>query len=101
MFCTVQALIIVETLIFWAFKKAGAERKRVLERESDEIKKENQQRRQEIEQLKEMITAKKDEAEREKKYLKEALEEQEQLKNHLSSDELLTLPQDGIQHFYM
>ena len=48
-----------------------------------------------------MITAKKDEAEREKKYLKEALEEQEQLKNHLSSDELLTLPQDGIQHFYI
>lgn len=82
-------------------QKAGAERKRVLERESDEIKKENQQRRQEIEQLKEMITAKKDEAEREKKYLKEALEEQEQLKNQLSSDELLTLPQAGIQHFFL
>ena len=48
-----------------------------------------------------MITAKKDEAEREKKYLKEALEEQEQLKNQLSSDELLTLPQAGIQHFFL
>ena len=61
----------------------GQERKRNLEREQDEIKKENQQRRQEIDQLKEMINTKKDEAEREKKYLKEALEEQEQLKNQL------------------
>merc|ERR1711892_797780 len=46
----------------------GAERKRNLEREQDEIN-------------------------REKKYLKEALEEQEQLKNTLSSDNLFTLPQ--------
>merc|ERR1739838_985344 len=71
----------------------GQERKRNLEREQDEIKKENQQRRQEIDQLKEMINTKKDEAEREKKYLKEAMEEQEQLKNQLSSDDLFTLPQ--------
>merc|ERR1711892_94329 len=71
----------------------GAEIKRNLEREQDEIKRENQQRRQEIEQLKELIKTKRDEADREKKYLKEALEEQEQLKNTLSSDDLFTLPQ--------
>ena len=67
-------------------------RKRNLEREQDEIKKENTQRKQEIQTLKEVIELKKNEAEREKKYLKEALEEQEELKNQLSSDEF-NLPQ--------
>lgn len=68
------------------------QKKRNLEREQDEIKKENTQRKQEIQTLKEVIELKKNEAEREKKYLKEALEEQEELKNQLSSDEF-NLPQ--------
>jgi len=68
------------------------QKKRNLEREQDEIKKENTQRKQEIQTLREVIELKKHEAEREKKYLKEALEEQEELKNQLSSDEF-NLPQ--------
>lgn len=68
------------------------QRKRNLEREQDEIKKENTQRRQEIQTLREVIEVKKNEAEREKKYLKDALEEQELLKNQLSSEEF-NLPQ--------
>ncbi len=51
-------------------------------------------RKQEIQQIQEVIDVKKKDAEREKKYLKEALEEQETLKNQLSSDELFVLPQN-------
>ena len=69
-------------------------RKRNMEREQDEIKKENTLRKQEIQQLQEVIELKKKDAEREKKYLKEALEEQEMLKTQLSSDELFVLPQN-------
>ena len=69
-------------------------RKRNMEREQDEIKKDNIEKKQEIQQLQEFIEVKKKDAEREKKYLKEALEEQETLKNQLSSDELFVLPQN-------
>ena len=52
------------------------QRKRELEREEEELKKENNQKRQEIEQLKIAIEQKLRDAEREQNELKSALEQQ-------------------------
>merc|ERR1712142_299172 len=69
------------------------QRKRELEREEEELKKENNQKRQEIEQLKIAIEQKLRDAEREQNELKSALEQQESLCAELVGPELHSAPQ--------
>jgi len=69
------------------------QRKRELEREEEELKKENNTKRQEIEQLRIALEQKNRDAEREQTELKSALEEQENLCAELVGPELHSAPQ--------
>jgi len=69
------------------------QRKRELEREEEDLKKENNSKRQEIEQLHLALAQKSKDSEREQTELKSALEEQENLRTELIGPELHSAPQ--------